>query len=171
MKCTRLSEYAIYLFETVIKYSSTGVGVDLKSRSPGKSTVQTPQGRPALWFFGEGLQFRCPEGGLPSQSCSEACFSRSICRAPAPGKPRPAGLHICSPRSGAQDRALGLQRPAGGTSSHALRRDKGEPSGRCLVGNGLTWGAGTLRPDAAATYREDSSGPPWSRSRPSPASL
>lgn len=40
MKCEYvLSEYATYLFETVIKYSSTGVGVDLKSRSPGKSAV------------------------------------------------------------------------------------------------------------------------------------
>ena len=36
VKCTRISEHATYLSETVINYSSTGVGVDLKSRSPGK---------------------------------------------------------------------------------------------------------------------------------------
>ena len=36
VKCTRISEHATYLSETVINYSSTGVGVDLKSRSLGK---------------------------------------------------------------------------------------------------------------------------------------
>lgn len=37
MKCTRVSEHATYLLETVIKHSSTGVGVNLKCRSLGKA--------------------------------------------------------------------------------------------------------------------------------------
>lgn len=44
MKCTRVSDHATYLLETVIKYSSTGVGVNLKCRSLGKAcSLDTPR--------------------------------------------------------------------------------------------------------------------------------
>ena len=95
VKCTRVSEHATYLLETVIKHSSTGVGVNLKCGSLGKAcSLDAPR---------------------------EACLHRAAVRPVSIGLLAEHllqgnhGLQACTSghhRGEAQDRALRLQRPA-----------------------------------------------------------